>query len=46
MKVWDPNGTSKVSPMDWLMLKTVERDWLMNLRGPGYRFEKLMITKE
>ena len=25
---------------DLLMLKIVERDWLMNLRGTGYRFDK------
>ena len=25
---------------DWLMLKIVERDWLMNLRGTSYRFDK------
>ena len=24
----------------WLMLKIVERDWLMNLRSTGYRFDK------
>ena len=28
------------------MLKIVERDWLLNLRGTGYVFTKLMITKE
>ena len=25
---------------DWLMLKIVKRDWLMELRGTGYRFDK------
>ena len=25
---------------DWLMFKIVERDWLMNLRGTGYPFDK------
>ena len=25
---------------DWLKFKIVERDWLMNLRGTGYRFDK------
>ena len=25
---------------DWLMFKIVERDWLMNLRGTGYRFDE------
>ena len=24
---------------DWLMFKIVERDWLKNLRGTGYRFD-------
>ena len=30
---------------DWLMLKRVECDWLMNLRGAFYRFDKTN-TKE
>ena len=25
---------------DWRMFKIVERDWLMNLRGTGYPFDK------
>ena len=30
---------------DWLMLKRVECDWLMNLRGTGYRFDKTIYFK-
>ena len=25
---------------DWPIFKIVERDWLMNFRGTGYRFDK------
>ena len=25
---------------DWLMFKIVQRDWLIDLRGTGYRFDK------
>ena len=30
---------------DWLMFKIVECDWLMNLRGTGYPFDKINDNK-
>ena len=30
---------------DWMMFKIVECDWLMNLRGTGYPFDKIIDYK-